>query len=122
MEGALRADKRCAGTKGSQGRECGTTSGADTGPNRWISLLIHSSPISIAECLGLGIKFYSVFTDGTLLTSSSYRSALAADPNSQIIQNPHCQSPEEAWLAHKQKSAELELRGSRVQNLSSFAD
>ena len=85
-------------------------------------LLIHSSPSSIAECLGLGIKFYSVFSDGTLLISSSYRSALALAPNSQIIKNPHCQSPEEAWLVHKQKAAELEVQGIRVQNLRSFAD
>jgi len=86
------------------------------------SLLIHSSPSSIAECLGLGIKFYSVFSDGTLSISSSYRSALAPAPNSQIIMNPHRQSLEEAWLAHKQKAAELELQGNRVQNLRSFAD
>jgi hypothetical protein len=36
--------------------------------------------------------------------------------------NPHCRSLEEAWLAHKQKAAGLELQGIRVQNLSSFAD
>jgi Zn-dependent protease len=85
-------------------------------------LMIHSSPSSIAECLGLGIKFYSVFSDGTLLISSSFRSALAPTSNSRIIMNPHCRSVEEAWLAHKQKAAELELQGIRVQNLSSFAD
>ncbi len=63
-----------------------------------------------------------MFSDGSLLISSSFRSALAPAPNSKIITNPHRQSPEEAWLAHKQKAAELEAHGVTVQNLRSFAD
>jgi len=85
-------------------------------------LLAHSSPSSLAEVSGLGVKFYSVFSDGTLLFSSSYRSPLAPIPNSRIIKNPHCQSAEEAWLAHKQKVAELGAQGITARNLSSFAD
>jgi len=85
-------------------------------------LLTHSSPSSIAEVLGLGIKFYSVFSDGTLLISSSYRSPLGPGSNGQIIKNPHCQTVEDAWLAHKQKAAELGAQGLTVRNLSSFAD
>jgi hypothetical protein len=41
---------------------------------------------------------------------------------SRIIKNPHCQNPEEAWLAHKQKTAELGVQGVTVRNLSSFTD
>src|SRR6266704_2589395 len=62
-------------------------------------LLTHSTPSTIAECVGLGIKFYSVFSDGTLWISSSYRSPLVPTSNSQIIQNPHCQNADEAWSA-----------------------
>lgn len=85
-------------------------------------LLTHSSPSSIAEILGLGIRFYSLFSDETLLISSTYRSQLVPGPNSRIIKNPHCQSVEEAWLAHKQKVAELGAQGITVRNISSFAD
>jgi len=85
-------------------------------------LLTHSTPSTIAECLGLGVKFYSVFSDGTLLISSSFRSALAPPSNSQIIQNPHCQNADEAWSAHRQKAAQLGAQGSTARNLASFAD
>ena len=85
-------------------------------------LLSYSSPSSIATITGLGIKFYSVFMDGTLLISSSYRSPLTPGSNCRIIKNPHCQTAEEAWLAHKQKAAELGTRGLMLRNLSSFAD
>ena len=85
-------------------------------------LLTHTSPISIAEILGLGVKFYSVFSDGTLLISSSYRTALGSGSNTRIIKNAHCETPEEAWLAHKQKAVELGAHGLTVRNLSSFCD
>lgn len=85
-------------------------------------LLSHSSPSSIATITALGIKFYSVFLDGTLLVSSSYRSPLVPSPNSRIIKNPDCQTVEEAWLAHNQKASELRARGLTLRRLSSFAD
>lgn len=85
-------------------------------------LLSHSSPSSIASITALGIKFYSVFSDGTLLVSSSYHSPLVPGPDSRIIKNRDCQTAEEAWLAHRQKAAELEARGFTLRNLSSFAD
>jgi Zn-dependent protease len=85
-------------------------------------LLTHSTPSTIATCAGLGIKFYSVFSDGTLLISSSYRSPLVPIPNSQIIKNPHSPNADEAWLAHRKRAAELAAQGLTVRNLSSFAD
>jgi hypothetical protein len=85
-------------------------------------LLSYSRPSTIATVTGLGIKFYSVFSDGTLLVSSSYRSPLVPGPDSCIIKNADCQTPEEAWLAHKQKAAELEARGLALHTVSSFAD
>lgn len=85
-------------------------------------LLGYSSPSSIATTTGLGIKFYSVFIDGTLLISSTYRSPLVPSPDSRIIKNPHSQTAEEAWLAHKQKAAELGAQSLTLRSLSSFAD
>ena len=85
-------------------------------------LLSHSSPSSIATITALGIKFYSVFVDNTLLVSSSYHSPLVPSPDSRIIKNADCQTAEEAWLAHKQKAAEVGARGLTLRRLSSFAD
>jgi Peptidase family M50 len=85
-------------------------------------LLSHSSPSSIAGITGLGITFYSVFQDGTLLISSNYRKPLAPAPNSRIIKNPDCQTTEAAWLAHRQKATELGAQGLTLRSLSSFAD
>lgn len=86
------------------------------------TLLSYSSPSSIATTTGRGIKFYSVFMDGTLLISSTYRSPLVPSPGSRIIKNPDCHTAEDAWLAHKQKTAELGARGLTLRSLSSFAD
>lgn len=85
-------------------------------------LLSHPSPSSIATITALGIKFYSVFLDGTLLVSSDYRSPFVPSPDSQIIKNPDCQTTEQAWLAHKQRAAELLARGLTLRSLSLFAD
>ena len=85
-------------------------------------LLSHASPSALAAVLGLGVKFYSVFSDGTLLISSTYRSPLGPGPNGRIVKNPHCQTVGDAWLAHKQKAAELAAQGVTVRNLSSFSD
>jgi len=85
-------------------------------------LLSYSSPSSIATTTGLGIKFYSVFMDGTLLISSTYRSPLVPSLGSRIVKNPHSQTAEDAWLAHRQKAAELGARGLTLRSLSSFAD
>ncbi len=85
-------------------------------------LLIHSRPSSIATITARGIKFHSVFSDGTLLVSSSYQSPLIPSPNSRIIKNPDRQTADDAWLAHRQKAEELEAQGLTLGNLSSFAD
>lgn len=85
-------------------------------------ILSHSSPSSIATITALGIKFYSVFLDGTLLVSANYRSPLVPTPDSRIIKNPDCQTTEQAWLAHKHKAAELRAGGLALRTLSSFAD
>jgi Zn-dependent protease len=85
-------------------------------------LLSHSSPSSVATTTGLGLKFYSLFTDGTLLISSTYRSPLVPGPGSRIIKNPHCETAEAAWLAHTQRVSELAAQGLALRSASSFAD
>jgi Zn-dependent protease len=85
-------------------------------------LLSHSNPSSIAEVLGIGVRFYSVFVDGTLLISTDFRSVFSPGPNSRIVLNPQSPSTEEAWLAHHCKVAELVANGMTVRNLCCFTD
>lgn len=85
-------------------------------------LLTRSTPSSMAEVMGLGVRFYSVFSDETLLISTSFRTAYSPGPNCRVIVNHPCETVEDAWLAHERKIAELVAQGMTVQNLNSFAD
>jgi hypothetical protein len=51
-----------------------------------------------------------------------YGSRKKAQTPTRIIKNPDCQTAEEAWLAHRQKAAELGARGLTLRSLFSFAD
>jgi hypothetical protein len=91
-------------------------------------LFIHPDPSAIASCMGLGVKFYTNFSDHSLLISSTLLShaALQApgiqNPNSQIVRTPPCRTLEEAWLSHKSQIAEMEATAKKISSTSSFAD
>ncbi|SRR6266403_1191519 len=91
-------------------------------------LFVHSGPPSIASCMGMGVKFYTNFSDRSLLISSTLQSHVALqslgvqDPTLQIIRTPPCRTPEEAWLSHKRRTTEMEARGKTIGNTNSFAD
>jgi hypothetical protein len=78
--------------------------------------------------MAIGIKFYTSFSDDSLLISSTVQSQAALqrlfvqDPHSKVIRYPPCRTPEEAWLSHKCRTAEIEAQGKTIQNTSSFAD
>lgn len=91
-------------------------------------LLVHSEPPSIAMSMGLGVKFFTNFSDHTLLISSTLRShagmegSVAQESEFQIVRNPPSQTMEEAWLSHKRRISEMESLGKTVRNSGSFAD
>jgi hypothetical protein len=91
-------------------------------------LLIHSEPPSIACCMGMGVKFFTTFSDHSLLISSTLQSHVALqrlavrDFSLQVVRSPPCRTPEEAWLSHKQRTAEMEAAGKTIGDASSFAD
>lgn len=85
-------------------------------------LLSRSNPSSIAEVMGLGVRFYSVFADGSLVISTSFRSAYSPGPNCRVVLNPPCGTVEDAWLAHERKIAEFTAQGAALKNLSCFGD
>ncbi len=91
-------------------------------------LFVHAEPSSIASCMGLGIKLYTNFSDGSLLISSTvqYHAALQEPalqkPTLQIIRTPPRNTVNDAWLSHKSRVAELEAIGNKICGTSSFAD
>jgi len=90
-------------------------------------LYVHGEPPSIACCMGMGVKLYTNFSDHSLLISSTLPShADFQDSNRhsnlQIVRTPPCKTPQEAWLAHKRRTSEMQARGNKVGSTSSFAD
>jgi hypothetical protein len=91
-------------------------------------LLIHPEPSTIASCMGLGVKFYSNFSDHSLVISSTLLShaALQApgiqNPELHIMRTPPCRTLEEAWLSHKSQIAQVESTGRKIINTRSFGD
>ncbi len=91
-------------------------------------LLVHAEASSIATCMGLGVKFYTNFSDHSLLISStvlshaSLRDSGGQNPQSLIVRNPPCGTVDEAWLLHKRRTAELEADGRTRGSTASFAD
>jgi hypothetical protein len=91
-------------------------------------LLAHSEPSSIVSCMGLGVKFYTNFSDHSLLISSTLLSHAALqdpgvrNPKSQIVRTPPCKTVDEAWLSHKSRAAEMEANGKTIGSARSFAD
>ena len=85
-------------------------------------LLAQSDPPSIALCMGMGVKFYTPFTDGTLLISSSFVSQATPKPGSRIVRLPPAATLEDTWRAHKQRCLELLSDARRLRGAVGFSD
>lgn len=76
-------------------------------------LLSTDYPASIALCMGMGIKFYSAFSDGTVMISSNFRSSLVPREGVKLIRLPSQPTLNETWSSHKaealRKSRKLEF-------------
>ena len=86
------------------------------------ALLAHSDPSAIAMCMGMGIKIYTRFSDGSMLISYSFRSRHIPGSDPMIIRNAPGSTAEEVWLSHRQRVSELEAAGKTVRDASTFAD
>lgn len=91
-------------------------------------LCVHAEPSTIASCMGLGVKFFTNFAEGSLLISSTLVSHVVLqdpalqNPTSQIIRNPPRETVNDAWALHRSRVAELEALGKKVRTTNSFAD
>jgi hypothetical protein len=76
-------------------------------------LMYHRHPSTIALPLGLGIKLYTGFTDGTLLVSTSFASCLQPSDDT-VVKYSSKQPADETWRQHQERIAEMEARGKQV--------
>ena len=65
-------------------------------------LLSTKNPTSIALCMGMGIKFYSGFSDGTLIISSNFTSSAIPHTGSKITRLPPKPTLQDTWDSHKE--------------------
>jgi hypothetical protein len=70
-------------------------------------ILFQTNPPAFALCMGMGIKFYSAFSDGTLLISSDFISRVAPRSEPPIIRLCSKTTPGMAWSKHKNEALRI---------------
>jgi hypothetical protein len=83
-------------------------------------LLAHPQPPAIALPMGMGVKLYSSFTDGSLLISSTFAPAAVPGPGSPIAKITGLAGTQDTWRLHQDRLRQLEEGGKIVQAQTSF--
>ena len=86
------------------------------------ALLAHTEPPTIALCMGMGVKLYSSYMDGTILISSTFRSHAEPGPISPIVKSPAARNVQDAWAVHQGHVSALEGQGRAISRGISFND
>jgi hypothetical protein len=76
-------------------------------------LMRHRHPGTIAQPLGLGVKLYTRFADGTLLVSASFASCLQP-AGDRVVKHASKVPLDEAWTLHQRRVADIEGQGKQV--------
>jgi hypothetical protein len=63
----------------------------------------HPRPQTIALPLGLGVKFYTGFKDGTVLITANFASQAVARRGSQVLKHARTMPVPEAWQTHQRR-------------------
>jgi hypothetical protein len=74
-------------------------------------LLIERAHATYGLVMGLGVKFYTGFTDGTILISANFPSRQIDDRERRIYKYAASASIHVAWQAHQERIAELQDKG-----------
>jgi hypothetical protein len=72
------------------------------------ALLSVEDPASIALCMGMGTKIYSMLSDGTVVISSDFTSGAVPRLGSHIVRLPAQPTLERTWAAHKARVARMQ--------------
>jgi hypothetical protein len=85
-------------------------------------LMAFENPPSIALCMGMGIKFYSAFYEGTVVISSTFMSAMVPRDGSKVIRLPPKRSLQETWSAHKAEVMKQSHQAEFLTDVMTFGD
>jgi len=85
-------------------------------------VLFHTEPSSLALCSGMGVKFYTCFSDKSLVISTTYASRIRLAPSSGITRIFESPNPQDAWLRHKTRISEMEREGKTIIRSASLPD
>jgi hypothetical protein len=76
-------------------------------------LMQHRRPATIALPLGLGIKLYTGFTDGTVLISANFDSCLEPGDD-RVVKHAATLPLDENWTLHQQRVEKIKRSGCHV--------
>jgi hypothetical protein len=85
-------------------------------------LLSIMNPPSIALCMGMGIKFYTGFYDGTVIISSDFESRLVSRAEAKVVRLPHRPTLKETWSYHKAEVLRRSEKMSFIAEKITFGD
>jgi hypothetical protein len=83
-------------------------------------IMYHRDPATMAVPMGMGVKFYTGFTDQTLLISSNFNSAASPNPESKVVRHSSRLTVDEAWKEHCRLVSEMKSGGKRIETTSGF--
>ncbi|MCK6582116.1 MAG: hypothetical protein L6Q49_03350 [Anaerolineales bacterium] len=83
-------------------------------------ILAHRERGAYALVFGMGIKFYTLFTDGTGLISANFPSQPIQDMMLKIYKTAEPRSIEDCWQVHNVEVAGFQKMGREVDNLIRF--
>ena len=76
-------------------------------------LMRHRHPWTIALLLGLGVKLYTGFTDGTVLISANFDSCLQPAGDT-VIKHASALPLDEIWRLHQRRVEDVKGRGKQI--------
>ncbi len=83
-------------------------------------LLVHRETATYALVFGMGVKFYTLFSDGTGLISVNFPSNPIQDMPRKLYKYPAPRSLEECWQAHQRDIAEFQRTGRQLDDKITF--
>jgi hypothetical protein len=85
-------------------------------------LMAAENPPTIALCMGLGVKFYTSFYDGTVIISSDFSSRSVPQAGSKIIRLPSQGNLAGTWAEHQTKALALSGQMEFLSERMTFGD
>jgi hypothetical protein len=83
-------------------------------------LMTHDDPFTVALPMGMGVKLYTPFTDGSLLIAASFPSEALPYGGRNVEKHTDLTSIENAWRDHRERVARAVTGGKTPRRVSTF--